>query len=142
MRRRDRSTSHGSRPVNTLPNQVKGLGGCPAPSLAGHRARESLTIASRDGRCGSPVCCRDRSRVQWHTLAAFLLTPRGWPRKNPDHARSVIAREWHMWQGALRDWPAGQLTPRLRVLSGRSARVSGGLCSCRMADRPLRVVTL
>lgn len=34
---------------------------------------------------------------------------------------------------ALRDWPAGGVTPRLRVLVTRDARCAGGLCACLAA---------
>ena len=31
---------------------------------------------------------------------------------------------------ALRDWPAGGITPRLRRVVARDARATGGLCAC------------
>ncbi len=36
---------------------------------------------------------------------------------------------------ALKDWPAGGSTPRLRLLLVRDCRSAGGLCACSAAAR-------
>lgn len=44
-----------------------------------------------------------------------------------------------MWHRALKDWPSGRFTPRLRVLLERDCRATGGLCACSAAVRSLEV---
>ncbi len=40
---------------------------------------------------------------------------------------------------ALKDWPRGRCTPRLRVLLVRDCRCAGGLCACSGAAHALEV---
>lgn len=49
----------------------------------------------------------------------------------------IRTRGIQTWQRALKDWPSGRCTPRLRVLLVRDCRSAGGLCACPAAARSL-----
>jgi hypothetical protein len=49
----------------------------------------------------------------------------------------IEARGIQSWHRALKDWPTGQFTPRLRVLLVRDCRSAGGVCACSAATRSL-----
>lgn len=49
----------------------------------------------------------------------------------------IKAKGIQAWHRALKDWPSGRFTPRLRVLLVRDCRSAGGLCACSAAARSL-----
>ncbi|MBI2325486.1 MAG: hypothetical protein HYU87_11085 [Chloroflexi bacterium] len=49
----------------------------------------------------------------------------------------ISARGIQLWHRALKDWPAGHFTPRLRLLLVRECRSAGGICACSAAVRSL-----
>ncbi|MBI2324863.1 MAG: hypothetical protein HYU87_07860 [Chloroflexi bacterium] len=42
-------------------------------------------------------------------------------------------RGTQVWHRALRDWPSGRVTARLRFIAARVSRCAGGICSCSAA---------
>jgi hypothetical protein len=55
--------------------------------------------------------------------------------ENPYRASRKLGGDRRVWHRALRDWPKGRVTARLRFVIARISRCSGGLCSCSAADR-------
>lgn len=78
----------------------------------------SLAVAGRAAHvCPSPL---DERPVQEHF---------------PTYQVGIRGGAGQMWHRALRDWPAGHVTPRLQRLTTRDSRCRGGLCACPTGAR-------
>jgi hypothetical protein len=130
--------SHVARPTSNVSWRAIG-------SVSLRRACRKAAITSVPGdlfpRCGScetPPFCSSRVSVESTGAMRSASTEFGVDfrlpaHENPSQQLGFRSGERRVWHRALRDWPSGRVTARLRFITVRVSRCSGGICSCSAA---------